>query len=142
MGIRRLQGWALVIAGLIGLLSIIGSNSSIFKILFIIGALLLTVGAPAIESLQRSGTLGWVGIALIELAALAALALNLMASGASMAETSAIPLGSALAGALGRVIVGWLTTRARVFPAWAGWAFIAEGVLNFLGGILAASMFT
>jgi hypothetical protein len=41
---------------------------------------------------------------------------------------------SAVLGTLGAVIVGWLTTRERVFPAWVGWVFLAQGLLNFIAG--------
>ncbi len=34
------------------------------------------------------------------------------------------------------MIVGWFTTRRNVFPAWAGWALIAEGLLNLVGGLV------
>lgn len=142
MSIRRAQGWALIASAVIALLSIIGSDSSFFRILFILGAVLLILGVPAIQLVQRSGMLGWAGILLIELGAIIALAMNLTATGGSAVVGPAVPLISALAGALGRVIVGWLTTRTRVFPSWTGWAFIAEGVLNFLGGVMAPSLFT
>src|SRR5690606_39083086 len=49
---------------------------------------------------------------------------------------------SILGGTLGRLIVGWLTTRHRVFPAWVGWAFIVEGLLSFLGGVVDLGSFT
>ena len=34
------------------------------------------------------------------------------------------------------LLVGWLTTRHRVFPAWVGWALLAEGVLSALFGVV------
>jgi hypothetical protein len=33
------------------------------------------------------------------------------------------------------VIVGWLTTREHVFPAWVGWVFMVQGLLNFITGL-------
>jgi hypothetical protein len=41
---------------------------------------------------------------------------------------------SALAGMLGALIVGWLTATEHVFPAWAGWVYMAQGVLKFITG--------
>jgi hypothetical protein len=39
-------------------------------------------------------------------------------------------------GSIGRLIVGWLTTRHEVFPTWVGWAFIVEGLLNPIGAVI------
>jgi hypothetical protein len=41
---------------------------------------------------------------------------------------------SALSGMPGAVIVGWLTAREHVFPAWVGWVYIAQCVFNFITG--------
>ncbi len=139
MGMRRAQGWALIISALLGLLAILNSDSPVLRVLLIVGGVLLILGVPAIAAVQHMGTLGMVGIILIELAAIIALVVNIMAMGGSVAMGEAIPLASALAGALGRVIVGWLTTRENVFSAWVGWAFIAEGILNLLGGFVSAA---
>ncbi len=139
MNIRRLQGAALIISAVIDLVGLIGAGTSAVRYLFILGALLLMFGVPALQSLQPAGTLGWIGIGLIELAALIALILNVTGASGAGIVSNAIPLLSALAGGIGRVIVGWITTRRDVFPQWVGWAFIAEGVLNFLGGLLNAA---
>ena len=136
MNIRRLQGAALIISAVINLVGLIGSGTSAVRVLFVIGALLLILGLPAIESVQQAGMLDWVGIILIELAAIIALVLTISSMSGASVSSSAIPLASAILGAIGRVIVGWLTTRHNAFPAWVGWALIAEGVLNFLGGLL------
>ncbi len=136
MSMRRAQGWALIISAVLSLLAILGSDAVVLRGLLLVGAMLLIVGVPAIGSVQQFGAAGTVGIVLIELAALVALVLNLMAFGSSSSMGGPIPFASALAGALGRVIVGWLTTRENVFPDWAGWAFIAEGLLNFVGGLI------
>jgi hypothetical protein len=53
-----------------------------------------------------------------------------------------IPLFSAVCGLLGSVVVGWLTVRARAFPAAVGWLLIVGGVLNLLSGLTPASLFT
>ena len=69
MNIRRLQGAALIISAVINLVGLLGSGTSAVRILFVIGALLLIFGVPAIESVQQAGMLDWAGIALIELKA-------------------------------------------------------------------------
>lgn len=136
MSIRRMQGWALILSALLSLLAILRADSPVIKALLLAGAVLLILGVPAVGTMQRFGTLGWAAIVLVELGAIAALALNLVASAGGTGLSDAFPFGAALAGALGRVIVGWLTTRETILPAWAGWAFIAEGVINFLGGLV------
>ncbi len=141
MNIRRLQGAALIISAVINLVGLIGSGTSPVRYLFLLGALLLIFGVPAIELVQRAGTLDWVGIVLIELAAIIALVLNIVSMSGGGSFSSAIPLTSAILGAVGRVIVGWLTTQHRDFPVWAGWTFMAEGVLNFVGGLLGNAPF-
>ncbi len=136
MSMQRAQGWALIISALLSLLGILGSDAPVLRDLLLIGAILFILGVPAIAAVQRLGVAGTVGIILVEIAAVIALLLNLMAFVSSASIGGAIPFSSALAGALGRVIVGWLTTRENVFPAWVGWAFIAEGLLNFLSGLI------
>ncbi len=139
MNIRRLQGAALIISAVIDLVGLIGSGTSAVRFLFILGALLLIFGVLGIEPVQKAGMLDWVGIVLIELAAIIALVLNIMSMSGGGLFSSAIPLTSAILGAIGRVIVGWLTTRRNVFPVWTGWAFIAEGILNFIGGLVSSA---
>jgi hypothetical protein len=139
MNIRRLQGAALIISAVIGLVGLIGSGTAAVRALFILGGLLLIFGVPAIELVQQAGMLDWVGIALIELAAIIALVLNIgSVSGASI-TSSAIPLLSAILGGVGRVIVGWLTIQRGAFMKWVGWAFVAEGILNLVGGLIGSS---
>lgn len=139
MNVQRLQGLALIASAvclLIGLfgpqtIGILGPQTTMFYLTT--SVILFILGIPAIHSAQPTGWIGLVGILLLELAALIALGFRL-----NMVMPS--PLGdslsftSALAGMLGAVIVGWLTTRERVFPAWVGWAFIAQGVFNFITG--------
>lgn len=133
MNFRRIQGWALVVSALIALLSLVAGSISFFHYLNILGILLFIIGVPAIQSVQPMGTAGLIGILLLELAAVISLVLNL-SGGSGLGDS--LPLISALAGLLGRLIVGWLTTQKRVFPAWVGWAFMLEGLLNFIGGIV------
>src|SRR5512138_2236425 len=139
MNIRRLQGAALIISAVINLVGLLGSGTSAVRILFVIGALLLIFGVPAIESVQQAGMLDWAGIALIELAAIIALVLNISFMSGAGISSSALPLASAILGGIGRVIVGWLTTQRDAFMKWVGWAFLAEGVLNLIGGLMGGS---
>ena len=62
------------------------------------------------------------------------------ASGSS--RNALVPLSSSVCNALGSVVVGWLTIRARVFPAAVGWLLLVGGVLNLLGGLTPAGLFT
>ena len=140
MSSRRLQGWALIISAAIGLVGLLGGDSSFLRILLLVGALLLMLGVPAIASVQPIGMLGWVGIILIELSALIALYLGFTSVTGSTLAGEALPFASALVGAIGRVIVGWLTVRGKAFPGWAGWSFILEGFLNFVGGAFAVAL--
>jgi hypothetical protein len=142
MGIRRLQGWALILSAVISLLSLVGSNSSLFRVLFFIGALLLIFGVPAIQTEQHAGILGWIGIILIEIGAVIALILNAASLNGSAYSAMALPVASALAGGIGRLIVGWLTARRRIFAAWVGWAFLLEGLLNIFDGLVEAEYVT
>lgn len=140
MNVRRLQGLALMASAvcfLLGLfgpqsLSLIGPQATEFFV--IAGILLFIVGIPAVNSAQPTGAIGLAGIGLLILASLIALLfrLNLVPSGLE----GSLSLTSAVAGMLGAVITGWLTIRERVFPAWLGWAFIAQGLLNFMTGVL------
>ena len=129
MNITRLQGWALLIILPIDLLSFVAGDAPWFAPLSLIAVILFIVGVPAIQSVQPMGTAGLIGILLIELAALIAVSINYL----GVSGENALPLISVLAGALGRIIIGWLTTRANVFPSWVGWAFLSQGVLNLLG---------
>jgi hypothetical protein len=135
MNFGRFQGWALVVSALIGLLGLLRGDGALFRILFLIGALLFIVGVPAIRSVQPMGTAGLVGIILLELGAVISLGVNLLfVTGSVLYLESGVGdvifFTSVMAGALGRAIVGWLTTRQNVFPAWVGWAFLLEGLLR------------
>ncbi len=130
MNITRLQGWALMVGLPIALLSFIAGDSPWFGTLSVIGTILFIVAVPAIQSVQPMGTAGLIGIIVIELAAVIALGINLF-GGSDVSE--ALILTSVLAGALGRILVGWLTTRTDVFPAWIGWAFLLQGIANLAG---------
>jgi hypothetical protein len=131
MNVRRLQGLALIISAVCFLLGLFGSQATTFYVT--VGIILFMLGIPAVYSVQPTGWIGLAGIVLLELASFIALLfrLNMMPSGLA----DSMSLTSALAAMLGAVITGWLTTRGNVFPAWVGWAFIAQGLLNFFTGV-------
>jgi hypothetical protein len=139
MNVLRLQGLALIVSSMclvLGLfgpqsISLIGPQATSFYLL--LGIVLFMLGIPAVYSVQSTGWIGLAGILLLEIAALIPLIfrLRMVSSGLD----GALSLTGALAGMLGAIIVGWLTTRERVFPAWLGWAFIAQGLLNFFTGV-------
>lgn len=139
MNVRRLQGLALIVSAvcfLLGLfgpqsISLIGPQATSFYLM--VGIILFMLGIPAVYSVQPTGSIGLVGIILLELAALIPLIFRLNMVPSGLADS--LSLTSALAGMLGAVIVGWLTIREHVFPAWLGWAFIAQGLLNFFTGV-------
>ncbi len=139
MSITRLQGWALVLSALLNLIGLIayllGLDPAPLKLLYLLGGILFIVGLPALISVQPMGPAGVSGVALLELAALIALAFNLLALAGGNNPGEAVQLVSVAAGTLGALIVGWLTAAGRVFPAWVGWAFMLQGVLNLVGAL-------
>lgn len=132
MNVQRLQGLALIASAACLLLGLFVAPAATF--FFVTSTILFILGIPAIHSAQPTGSIGLAGIILLELAALIALGFRLNMVPDSLGGS--LSLTSALAGMLGAVILGWLTTREHVFPAWVGWAFLAQGVLNLLGGLL------
>jgi hypothetical protein len=138
MNMRRVQGLSLIISAVLFLLglfgpqsiSLIGPQATSFYL--IAGILLFMLGIPAVHALQPTGSIGLVGIILLEVAAFIPLLFwsNMVPAGLA----NSLSLTSALAGMAGGVIIGWLTTRERIFPAWLGWAFLAYGLLNFITG--------
>ena len=132
MNVQRLQGLALIVSAVCLLLGLFVPAAATF--FFVTSTILFILGVPAIHSAQPTGSLGMVGIVLLELGALIAFAFQL--GMVPDAVGNSLSLTSAIAAMLGAVIVGWLTTREHVFPAWVGWAFLAQGVLNLVFGML------
>jgi len=138
MNLQRLQGLALIVSAvclLLGLfgpqtIGIVGPQTAMFYVT--ISAILFILGIPAIHWAQPTGRIGLAGIVLLELAALIVLGFRFSLVPSALGDS--LSLTSAVTGTLGAVIVGWLTTREHVFPAWVGWAFMAQGLLNFLSG--------
>lgn len=130
MNVRRLQGLALILSAICLLLAAFVSETSI---VVTIGVILFILGIPAVYSAQPTGWVGLVGIVLLELAALIALGFRFhLVPPSSLGDS--LSLTSAILGMLGAVIVGWQTTREHVFPAWVGWVFMLQGLLNFITG--------
>jgi hypothetical protein len=138
MNVRRLQGLALIVSAvclLLGLfgpqsIGVIGPQATTFYL--IVAGILFILGIPSVYSAQPTGWLGLTGIVLLVLAALIPLLFRLNMVPSGLADS--LSLTSALAGMLGAVIIGWITIREHVFPAWLGWAFLAQGLLNFITG--------
>jgi hypothetical protein len=130
MNITRLQGWALMVGLPVALLSLIPGDAPWFGILSLISVILFIFGVPAVRSVQSMGTAGLVGIILVVMAAVIALWINLL-GGPEFSEV--LIATSVIAGASGRLIIGWLTANGSVFPEWAGWAFLLQGIINLIG---------
>jgi hypothetical protein len=134
MNVRRLQGLALILSAVcVLLLGLSTPETTLFQVSSLIGVILFILGIPAVYSAQPTGWIGLVGIILLELGALIALGFRLDIVPSSLGDS--LMLISASSGMLGAVIIGWLTTREHVFPAWVGWVFIAQGLLGFIAGL-------
>ena len=138
MNVQRLQGLALIVSAVCLLLGLFGPQSISFispqatTFFLIVGGILYILGLPAVHSAQPTGWLGLTGIVLLILAALIPLFFRLGMVPSGLADS--LSLTSALAGLIGAVIIGWITIREHVFPAWVGWAFLAHSLLNFITG--------
>ena len=144
MKIRTLQGWALLINAIIGLVDIVNILNGGSTPLFIVDevlALLFIFGLPAIQDLQpQTGRLGQVGLWCLGLAAGIAFVVTLVFHVSTWQVSNLIPLSSALLFLVGSILVGWVTIRARVFPAAIGWLLMVGGVLNLVSGSLPAGL--
>jgi hypothetical protein len=140
MNVRRLQGLALIVSAVCLLLGLFGPQSislispQATTFYLIVGGILYILGIPAVNSAQPTGWLGLTGIVLLILAALIPLIFRLRMVPSGLAD--GLSLTSALSGLLGAVIIGWITIREHVFPAWVGWVFLAHSLLNFMTGQL------
>ena len=131
MNTLRFQGIALILSAICGLLSAFLPIPGADQIIALIGTVLFILGIPSIQLLQPEGVIGWIGIALLEIAALISLVFQL-----GLVGSSVLAFTSALVGMLGRLVIGALTTRGSRFPAWAGWAFLLSGILNLVTGAI------
>lgn len=134
MNIRRVQGLALFLGAALLPLGLLDLNADYFRYLGLIGVLLFLFGIPAINSSQPSGTIGWMGIILIMLAALIAFGFRVGVFGDTGFEDALIAT-SVMAALAGRIITGWLTVKKKVFSEWLGWGLMAVGVINLTGSL-------
>jgi hypothetical protein len=148
ISLRIIGGWALLASGFVTLLLVIGYTVSggdalIFPIAGAVGSALFLLGLPAMWALQpQTGRLGQAGLWCLGIGASIALVVRLLLLGSQVDVGDLVPLLSAVFNLLGSIIVGWVTIRARVFPAAVGWLLIVGGVLNLLGGLTPADLFT
>lgn len=141
MNLRSFQGLSLILSAILGLVGFFGPDTALFSAISTISVILFIIGIPAVYTAQPIGIMGLIGIILMILAAVIALGFSLLDIDISPTLENILFWTSAVGGLLGRVIVGWLTTRQRVFPAWAGWALLIEGLLNILYGALSLGSF-
>ena len=134
MNVIRLQGLALILSAVCFLLlGLSDPRTALFDVISTIGVILFILGIPAVYLAQRTGRAGLVGIVFLEFAALIALGFRFELVPSSLEDS--LSLTSAILGTLGGIMVGWLTIREGVFPAWVGWIFLAQGLLNLIAGL-------
>ncbi len=139
----RLSAWALILSALIFLFGfawdhVLNGPFIIFTVtLGLLGSVLFLVGLPGIQQSQpQTERPGQVGLILMGIGAVIAIIANLLVRLLGMDIGDWVPLISALAGALGSIIVGWVTIRANVFRPWIGWLLVIGATLNVLAPIL------
>lgn len=137
------SGWALILSALIFLFGFVWDHLlngpyTLFTVLLgVIGNILFLVGLPGIQQSQpQTGRPGQIGLILMGIGAIIAILANLLIRLAGVNVDDWVPLTSAIAGALGSMIVGWLTIRANVFRPWIGWLMIVGAILNILFPLL------
>jgi hypothetical protein len=103
--------------------------------------LLFIFGLPAIGELQhQTGRLGQIGLWCLGIAAGVAFGIMLVYHFSTVQINNLIPLSSAIFFLIGSVVVGYVTIRARVFPAAVGWLLIIGGILNIVSGLMPATI--
>jgi hypothetical protein len=90
----------------------------------------------------HTGRPGQAGLWCLGIGAGIALVVRMLSLGSQVDVSDLVPLLSAVFTLLGSVVVGWVSIRARVFPAAVGWLLLVGGVLNLLGGLIPAGLFT
>ena len=146
MNIRRLQGLALIISALTGMLFyILNFLPYIFNsivILEVIYGVLFIVGLSAIQNIQPQTKKSWITRTrkwwIIGLIFMAIPPFHKIISGLTIIFAIDLEsyiwvdlgffMGIAYSG--GYLLVGWLTTQTRVFPVWVGWLLIIAGILH------------
>jgi hypothetical protein len=146
--LQSMGGWALLASGFVALLLVIGytvtgGDAPILPVAGAGGSALLLLGLPAVWALQpQTGRPGQAGLWCLGIGAGIAFVVRVLSLVGTVDVGDLIPLLSAVFNLLGSVVVGWVTIRARVFPATVGWLLIVGGVLNLLGGLTPAGLFT
>jgi hypothetical protein len=146
--LRSMGGSSLLADGFVMLLLVIGytvtgGDAPIFPVAGAVVSVLLLLGLPAMWALQpHTGRFGQAGLWCLGIGAGIALVVRVLSLVSTVDVGDLVALLSAVFNLLGSVVVGWLTIRARVFPAAVGWLLLVSGVLNLLGGLTPAGLFT
>jgi len=116
-----------------------------------VGFLLIAIGFPGgyLRQAARAGRLGFVGFVLLSLGlllggvglgAVLIITLPFLAQSAPKLLTGGPPpalllliIGSTLLWAVGGILLGIASIRARVFPRWAGILLLASGIISIIG---------
>lgn len=144
MNLQGIRGLALLINAVIGavigfinLADVMAGEGGWLSIVNVALTLLFIFGLPAIWELQpQTGRPGQLGLWCLGIAAGIALAVQVVFLVSTQGVNSLIPWSSAVFFLAGALLVGWLTIRARVFPAALGWLLMLGGVLNLVGGLM------
>jgi hypothetical protein len=152
MNTQRLQGLALILSALTGVLLLLPFMkylgymfSNLIEVISVISAILFLVGISAIKSIQPQTKKSWgfrmrkwwlAGLVLMTIPTIGKIISNL---NSIINNDPGIPNGLAessiwrvlifpVVAYSGYVLTGWLTTQTRVFPVWIGWVLMITGV--------------
>ena len=149
---QQIQGWSLIAGAAI---SMIVSTYAFFAndldsapilVLSIAGNILLIWGVFAIQSFQpQIGFWGKCALVLICLELVSYTGMTILqlenSSGMTLHALLVVGLNSLILNylelpiAASYILVGWLTSRAQVFPAWAGWFLMVSGFLRIASSL-------
>ena len=149
MNTQRLQGLALILSALTGVLLLLPFMqyidymfTNIIDVIRVISAILFFVGISAIKSIQPQTKKSWgfrmrkwwfAGLVLMTIPAV----LKIISGLAIVFDINLISyiwvgLGffTLIAYLAGYPLVGWLTAQTHVFPVWAGWILVITGIFD------------
>lgn len=153
----RIAGLGLILGGTIAAIGDVGQNlvnknppgsdAAIAALASFVGSIVVVICLPAVAARQArtAGVLGLIGYAALAVTFLifgvasslldAFVRPNLPADLAATPPTGLVVtwILAELTGLIGLVLLGIATLRARVFPAWTGWAFLASAILLVIG---------